>query len=419
MDILLKRTILLISNYFPPETLGGATLARNRARIFHKLGYRVFVLAGFPSYPSGKVLDPRYKGKFTYIETLECFTIIRVRLLRIKHEGYLKRFILFLNFIFLSLFHMPKILKVTGKIDITYSLAPILFSSIIGSVYSYFTKSIFVYEAMDLWPEELIVFKTPLLPMIMSVGKLFAKLCYSFPDIIVTTTKPMAEYLSREYKPKSSVFGIPLGVEPSEFPKLSKYDSRKRMIQKKILPEQLHNKFIILYAGLISSVYKVENIVYAAEKLRGEREIVFVVIGEGDKKENIVQLKEQHSLDNLLLLPYQPRDLLPYIYCSADVCTIPLTSDPIFQMIIPTKFYEYLACFKPVIAICKGEVANLISSNNVGYAVDPDDINRLVTVIRELRDSPSLMQNMENNSRELLKSFTLDRLTQEFSNILK
>ena len=49
------RIALLISMYFPPEPGGGAMTAFNRALILHKIGYSVFVLFGFPSYPSGKV----------------------------------------------------------------------------------------------------------------------------------------------------------------------------------------------------------------------------------------------------------------------------------------------------------------------------------------------------------------------------
>src|SRR5919108_3876051 len=152
MNILFNSVALLISMYFPPEPGGGSTHAWNRATVLHKIGYSVFVIAGFPTYPNDKVLDPKYKGKFFYIESMQPFKVIRFRLIPLKHAGYIKRLILFLNFAFLTIFYMPKILRITGKIDIVYSLAPITFSSIIGFLYSIFTKSFFVYEAADLWP---------------------------------------------------------------------------------------------------------------------------------------------------------------------------------------------------------------------------------------------------------------------------
>ncbi len=157
-----KDIALLISIYFPPEPGGGSSAAWNRASILHKIGYSVFVICGFPSYPSGKVLDPTYKGKFFFVETMDSFTVIRLRLLPIQYTGYLRRLVIFSNFVFLTLLFMPKILGMAGKINLVYSIAPIIFSSFIGLVYSKFTKSIFVYEVSDIWPEELAVFRTPL-----------------------------------------------------------------------------------------------------------------------------------------------------------------------------------------------------------------------------------------------------------------
>ena len=46
-------------------------------------------------------------------------TLIRVRLLPIASDGFFKRFILFMNFIFLSLICMPKIkYRFTGNIGL-------------------------------------------------------------------------------------------------------------------------------------------------------------------------------------------------------------------------------------------------------------------------------------------------------------
>src|SRR5438093_12637421 len=80
----IRRVALLISIYFPPEPGGGSTAAWNRAVILHKIGFYVFVLCGFPSYPSGKVSDSKYRRKLFYVEEQENFTLIRLRLLPLK-----------------------------------------------------------------------------------------------------------------------------------------------------------------------------------------------------------------------------------------------------------------------------------------------------------------------------------------------
>jgi glycosyltransferase involved in cell wall biosynthesis len=405
--------------YFPPEPGGGSTHAWNRATVLHKIGYSVFVIAGFPTYPNDKVLDPKYKGKFFYIESMQPFKVIRFRLIPLKHAGYIKRLILFLNFAFLTIFYMPKILRITGKIDIVYSLAPITFSSIIGFLYSIFTKSFFVYEAADLWPEELVVVRSFLTPIIMLFGKFVAKISYAIPDVIVTISRLAAEYITKEYRPKASVYGIPIGVEPNKYSRLSKYNSRAGLIKKKILPEELGNKFIILYAGLISNAQQIENLAYAAEKLKDEKEIAILIFGEGEGKQKLEQLKLEYNLYNFYLLPFQPRHVMPTIISAADVCTVLLSSEPIFDIALPTKFYEFLASCKPIIGVCRGELANIINSSNIGRTVNAGETIKLVSIIKELRNSPALLQTMENNCYNTLKIFSLDSISSKFLHMLK
>jgi glycosyltransferase involved in cell wall biosynthesis len=410
---------LLISLYFPPETNGGASGAWNRAMILHKIGYSVYIVCGFPAYPSGKVKDPKYKGKFFCIETIEHFKVIRLRLISISHDGYIKRLVIFLNFIALTMFYMPRISRIIGKVDIIYSRAPIIFSSFIGFLYSKFTKSFFIYEAPDLWPEELVVFRTPLSPLIMSGGKLAAKLSYALPDMIVTISDSAADIISSEYKPKAPVYGLPVGVDPEKFTRLSKSYSRIELIKKNILPPTLQNKFIILYTGKISNAQRIETLAYAAEQLKDEKEIAIVIIGEGPEKTRLHHLKNKRDLDNFYILPSQPKEIMPYVISAADLCTVLLSPEPIFSILFPTKFYEYLACGKPLIGICGGELADIVDRDNIGRIVKFGDITSLVSTIKHIKNTPDIMQIMENNTHFTLNRFSLDSITSVFQNILK
>ena len=412
---------LLISIYFPPEPGGGAGAAWNRAVILHKIGYSVFVLSSFPSYPSGNVSDPKYKGKFFYVENLEPFTLIRLRLLPLEYTGFVKRFMIFSSFIFLTLLYMPKILRITGRVGLIYSIAPIIFSSFIGFIYSKFTRAFFIYEVSDLWPEELVVFETRLSPIVMRFGKTIAKLSYMVPDMIVAISKLAAKHISTEYKPKAHVYPLPIGVDLGKFSILSKDNSRTELREKNMLPDELRNKFIILYSGLISDGTEVENLAYAADKLKNdeEKEIVFLIVGEGEAKQNLERLKSERNLNNFYILPFQPRDTMPTIISAADACAVPLPSEPIYGVDVPTKFYEYIACGRPIIGVCGAELADIINSNNIGRSARPGDIDRLVSIIKELKNSSTLMHTMENNCKETLQMFSLDTLACNLQDILK
>jgi colanic acid biosynthesis glycosyl transferase WcaI len=412
---------LLISIYFPPEPGGGSTAAWNRGVILNKIGYSVYIVTSFPSYPSGKVLDPKYKGKFFYIEKVGCFTLIRLKLLPLEHKGYLNRLVIFLNFIFLAIIYMPKILKITSRIDLVYSIAPIIFSSFCGLIYSKITDSFFIYEVSDLWPDELVVFKTKFLPFIMFFGRIVAKLSYVGPDLIVTISELAAEHVSKQYSPKASVCPLPIGVDTSKFHRLSKQTSREELIKKQILPSETSNKFIILYSGLISNATQVDNLAYAAHRIMShedQREVVILIVGEGHGKKNLEQLKIQYNLSNFYLLSFQPREAMPTIISAADVCIVSLPADPIFDVDVPSKFYEYLACCKPFIGICTGEPARIINSYNIGRTTEAGKIDELVSIITNFKNSPDQLETMQNNSYVLLQKFSLDSLAAYFLNIL-
>lgn len=419
-DSRLKNSIaLLLSIYFPPEPGGGSSAAWNRAYILHKIGYTVFIISGFPSYPSGKLLDTKYKRKFFFIETMEPFTVIRIRQPLIESAGYFNRFVIFISFVFLTLLYMPKVRRITGKISLVYAIAPIILSSINGFIYSKLTRSFYVYEASDLWPEQLVAYKTPLLPIIIKVGKVVAKFCYAVPDVIIAISELAARHITKEYKPKASVYVMPIGVEVNKFQKRPKADCRTELIYNKVLPEKLQNKFIILYAGLISKGTEVENLAYAANKLKNREDIVFLIIGDGEEKEKLERIKVACNLNNFYIIPFQARDIMPCIISAVDVCTVSLSSQPIFDVDVPTKFYEYLACCKPLIGISQGELARIITSTNIGRSVKSSDIDGLVSIINDFKSSPALLQDMENNSCILLQRFSLDTLATNFSEMLK
>jgi len=406
--------------YFPPEPGGGAMTALNRALILHKIGYSVFILCGFPSYPSGKVIEEKYKGKFFYVEKIDDFTLIRLRLLPLASKGYLRRFILFLNFNFLTLLWLPRILGISSKTELVYALAPIMFSSLIAFFYSKITKAFFIYEVSAFWPEELVALKNNVYFILLFFGKIFAKISYTLPDMLVVISNFGAKFLANNYHPKVLIYAMPIGVDPARYPSRTRESSRKELIQKNILPAELENKFIVLYAGVISKVTKVKNLVYAADKLRNsQNNIAFLIIGEGEEKECIEQFRSDNMINNLYLLPFQDSKWVPYIISAADVCVVPLSSEPIYETTIPTKFFDYLASNKPQIGICGGELEELIRINKIGLTVKDGETDKLVEVVLSLSNSPSLIDSMILNSKELLINFTLDRLSINFNKALK
>jgi glycosyltransferase involved in cell wall biosynthesis len=301
-----------------------------------------------------------------------------------------------------------------------YALAPILFSCIIGSIYSKVTKSFFIYEVSAFWPEELVALRIKLYSIISLLGKPFAKLSYVLPDMLVVISNFAREYVTNNYHPKVQIYALPIGVDPNRYPTRTKESSRMELINRRILPAVIEKKFIVLYAGVITKVTKVENLINAAYKLKNnDNDIAFLVIGEGEEKVRLERFRLDNMINNFYFLPFQDGSLVPYIISAADVCVVPLSSESIYQTTIPTKFFDYLACHKPLVGICGGELAEVINSNRIGITVTDGEIDKLVDTILTLKNSPSLIQAMEKNTHAVLELFSLDTLALRLNDVLK
>lgn len=113
------------------------------------------------------------------------------------------------------------------------------------------------------------------------------------------------------------------------------------------------NLFYAVYAGNIGRMQNIELIVLAAEKLQAEKDIRFLIIGDGVHRENIENLVKEKELKNVDFLPMQPSKLATSIYSAASVNIIPLVAGGV-NTALPSKTGVVLSCGRPTV-FCFGE----------------------------------------------------------------
>jgi hypothetical protein len=113
---------------------------------------------------------------------------------------------------------------------------------------------------------------------------------------------------------------------------------------------------------------------------------------------------------------------MPNYFEASDVLLISLVDAPIYEIMIPSKFQTYLQYSKPIFAVMKGEVPELIREYGLGLSADSDDIhmisNRFIDMMslsaNELKEmslsAKSLLANFFEKDRNLskLSSITLE-----------
>lgn len=182
----------------------------------------------------------------------------------------------------------------------------------------------------------------------------------------------------------------------------------------------LVNSFVILYSGNMGVNHNLEVIIDAAKRLASDS-FSFVFIGEGVKKNHLVEKVKQLGLKNVKFFEYQPYDLLPYTMTSSDVLIISQDKG-LDGLCVSSKFYSALAAGRPIIALVgpTTEIARVVHSSSCGFVISDYDPEKIARRIIELRDHPEECKKMGENARKILETeFSKEGSIDKYYGLLK
>src|SRR5438552_7022171 len=143
-----------------------------------------------------------------------------------------------------------------------------------------------------------------------------------------------------------------------------------------------------------SMAHDLETVLAAAGRLRVHPDIVFILIGEGAHREQVMARIEELRLANVRVLGKLPRPEIPKWLAAADACLVPLRKREVFKTAIPSKMFEAMAAAKPVILGVEGEAQEILADARAGIAVPPEDPEALAEAILRLRQDARLAREL-------------------------
>jgi colanic acid biosynthesis glycosyl transferase WcaI len=406
-----KKSILLLSHNFSPEPTGIGKYNGEMMDWLCKNGYNTTVITTFPYYPFWKVQAP-YNNKWykkeviTYTEQGTVMTVYRCPIYIPAFPSGAKRMLQDMLLWPAKLVIVLQQILLNKKHDLVISIAPPFHLAYLAFFYRTFKGGKIDYHIQDLQIEAAQQLN------ILGSKKLF-NLMYKIEqrilrkaDYVSTISEGMMKKV--EEKAGRKVLFFPNWADTSFFYPLDDRDPAKKVWGFKA------DDLVCLYSGSIGEKQGLESIICAAEILKDQPQIKFVIAGSGPYKAKLTELVETKGLTNVFFFPVQDKEHFNAFLNMADLHLI-IQKGNASDLVMPSKLTTILAVGGATIVTAPHgtSLQQVITNNNLGMVTSPDDTEELAAAIKS-----SLTKNMaemrQNARGYALKYLNIDNVMQTF-----
>jgi glycosyltransferase involved in cell wall biosynthesis len=163
----------------------------------------------------------------------------------------------------------------------------------------------------------------------------------------------------------------------------------------------LREGLVVLYSGNLGATHAVETIVQVAEELSETEGIIFLVVGEGAKREIVEEAISAGKVPNLRLLHRQPASTFPQVLASAQIGIVTL-ADGLEELSMPSKTYDLMAAGTAILGISRApnDLAMTIERHRCGVNFSPDSIAAIAEWLRKMAADADGLDRMRCASRQ-------------------
>jgi len=399
--------ILFLTDNFPPEVNAPASRTFEHCREWVKEGHQVTIITCAPNFPSGKVFAG-YKNKLWQTEEVEGIRVIRVWSYITANAGFIKRILDYISFM------PPAVLAsfFVRKVDLVIGTSPQFFTVCAAYVVSLFKRIPFVFELRDIWPESIKAVGAMNDSIIIRILEKIELFLYRKADLIVSVTHAFKKTLVERGVDGQKIHIITNGVDISRFCKAEK-DST--------LVDQLglQNKFVAGYVGTHGMAHHLETILQAAVIAQEKnKDIKFLMLGNGARKQELVDLAKNMKLDNIIFIDSVAKEDVARYWSLLDISIIHLKKIELFTSVIPSKLFECMAMGIPVLHGVQGESAKIVADNKVGYIFEPENEKQLYELLVELKQNKTVYQGFHEAGLKAAIKYDRSVLAENFLQLL-
>lgn len=387
--------ILVYGINYAPELTGIGKYTGEMAAWLAK-AHDVAVVTAMPYYPQWEV-SGKYKGRWWFTEDSENVRIYRCPLYVPKKVTAIKRIIHEFSFLLSTL---PVFFGIAfkRKYDVVICISPPFHLAFLPLIYAKLRGAKLVSHIQDLQVDaakdlQMIKNKSAL-DFMFKLEKFFFK-----QSTAVSTISPgMRAKIAQKGVPSTKMLMFPNWVDGTLVRPMELHESLRREF------DISYSSKVVLYSGNLGEKQGLEVVVDVAKQLSHRKEIVFVIVGSGGGKENLIKLVSEARLDNVKFFPLQPYEQLSALLAIADLHLV-LQKKSASDLVMPSKLTAILAvggC--PLVTALPGTTLyDVISDHRLGILVEPESSAALLAGIEFGLNSG--LSEFKQNARKYSEKF--------------
>lgn len=239
-------------------------------------------------------------------------------------------------------------------------------------------KVSFIYNLQDIFPDSLVnAGMTHGGSLLWKIGRKIENYTYKHADKIIVISEGFKRNIEAKGVPEDKIAVISNWIDSNSVQPVKREDN-KLIREFGIDPD----KFLVVYAGNFGAAQGADIVIKAAERLKSETNIEFVIFGGGAYFE---EAKAQSaSLPNVIISGLLPQERVSEVYSLGDISLI--TCRPgAGNAGMPSKVWSIMACNTPIIASfdVNSDLAEVLISSGAGRCVQPGSAEVLAEAIKD------------------------------------
>lgn len=386
--------ILFVTQFYYPDVTACAFRMHETAQLLAKLGCEVEVIAGEP-----------HKGDLGQLIDDGPVKVSRVKLIKYEGKGKWNYIAHYLSFMFGAIKASK---RHRGNFDVIWASSPPLFTGVAGWVITKLKRSRLCLDIRDIWPESAVVAgQISGSGFLFKAAKVVEWLLYRLADRLTCVAKPMADYIetiSGGRRPEIVYNAIPGSMVAGQALAIDHKPDPMR----------------ILYIGNMGYCQNLSLVIEAAALLAGEgnRQIKFVLVGNGIEKTMLENAVKSQKLDNVEIHGIVSKERAIEMIRETHALMLHLKDDGTMDKTIPSKVFDYMAGGRPILYGLKGEACDILASVSGNLCYDPANPAQLANQAKYLYANYSQMAATATANLHLVKEkFLRDRMAERLKEL--